>query len=283
VTGLIYVVIIALWAAVLIPMWLRRHDQISEVRSTARFSSAMHTLGGQGKQRSAEPARSGSRRPEVRMDSTARSSAARSQGMDPSYEVELARQSAATRRAVVLGLLTLVVAGLLLLAVSGMVPKWAPIAAVIPLAGFVVAVAMTRSSRSAARPARSTRATPARRDSRGVEDSPAPAPLAAVAPTTRVADDWDTWNAWDDEDGWDAVEATLPTYVSAPRASAVPRGIDRENEGNWSGEAMVETARALRARRRAEALARSAVPAADVTAEIPVVGGGMAEPQAATG
>ncbi len=44
-TGLIYVVIIALWAAVLIPIWLRRHDQISEVRSTARFSSAMKSLG----------------------------------------------------------------------------------------------------------------------------------------------------------------------------------------------------------------------------------------------
>ena len=47
-TGLIYVVIIALWAAVLIPIWLRRHDQISEVRSTARFSSAMNKLGSQG-------------------------------------------------------------------------------------------------------------------------------------------------------------------------------------------------------------------------------------------
>jgi len=44
VTGLIYVVIIALWAAVLIPMWLRRQDQSSEVRSTSQFHAAMQSL-----------------------------------------------------------------------------------------------------------------------------------------------------------------------------------------------------------------------------------------------
>lgn len=43
-TGLIYVVIIALWAAVLIPMWLRRQDQSSEVRSTTQFTAAMQSL-----------------------------------------------------------------------------------------------------------------------------------------------------------------------------------------------------------------------------------------------
>ena len=44
-TGVIYVVIIALWIAVLIPMWLRRLDQVSESRSTERFSSSMELLG----------------------------------------------------------------------------------------------------------------------------------------------------------------------------------------------------------------------------------------------
>ena len=43
-TGLIYVVIIALWAAVLIPIWLRRHDQVSQTRSTQKFTSAMKSL-----------------------------------------------------------------------------------------------------------------------------------------------------------------------------------------------------------------------------------------------
>ncbi|MBU6245143.1 MAG: hypothetical protein KGP12_08015 [Actinomycetales bacterium] len=43
-SGLIYVVIIALWAAVLIPMWLRRKDRSIEVRSTSEFSAAMQLL-----------------------------------------------------------------------------------------------------------------------------------------------------------------------------------------------------------------------------------------------
>ena len=43
-SGLVYVVIIALWAAVLIPMWLRRHAESLEVRSTSEFSAAMQML-----------------------------------------------------------------------------------------------------------------------------------------------------------------------------------------------------------------------------------------------
>ncbi len=33
-----------MWAVVLIPMWLRRHDETEESRSVERFTSAMHTL-----------------------------------------------------------------------------------------------------------------------------------------------------------------------------------------------------------------------------------------------
>ncbi len=43
VTGLIYVAIIALWAAVLIPMWLRRHDD-DQARRVERHRVAMGTL-----------------------------------------------------------------------------------------------------------------------------------------------------------------------------------------------------------------------------------------------
>jgi len=43
VTGLIYVAIIALWAAVLIPMWLRRHDD-DQARRIERHRVAMGTL-----------------------------------------------------------------------------------------------------------------------------------------------------------------------------------------------------------------------------------------------
>jgi len=42
-TGLIYVAIVALWAAVLIPMWLRRHDA-DEAHRLERHAEAMGTL-----------------------------------------------------------------------------------------------------------------------------------------------------------------------------------------------------------------------------------------------
>ena len=43
-TGLIYVAIIAVWAIVLVPAWLRRHDHLDPERSVDRFSRAMQTL-----------------------------------------------------------------------------------------------------------------------------------------------------------------------------------------------------------------------------------------------
>ena len=42
-TGLLYVAIVALWAAVLIPMWLRRHDD-DQARRIERHRVAMGTL-----------------------------------------------------------------------------------------------------------------------------------------------------------------------------------------------------------------------------------------------
>ncbi|MFZ0322942.1 MAG: hypothetical protein WAN48_02295, partial [Actinomycetes bacterium] len=43
-SGLVYAVIVALWAAVLIPIWLRRHDDAAVTRSADRYSRAMRTL-----------------------------------------------------------------------------------------------------------------------------------------------------------------------------------------------------------------------------------------------
>ncbi|RKS68588.1 hypothetical protein CLV35_3716 [Motilibacter peucedani] len=47
-TGLIFGTIVAAWAAVLVPMWLRRHDERNEARSVERFSSAMRVLSRRG-------------------------------------------------------------------------------------------------------------------------------------------------------------------------------------------------------------------------------------------
>ncbi|MFF4760592.1 gephyrin-like molybdotransferase receptor GlpR [Streptomyces sp. NPDC001292] len=45
-SGLIYAVIVGAWAAYLVPMWLRRQDELNEARPTERFSTAIRFLSG---------------------------------------------------------------------------------------------------------------------------------------------------------------------------------------------------------------------------------------------
>jgi hypothetical protein len=253
VTGLIYVVIIALWAAVLIPIWLRRHDQISEVRSTARFSSAMKSLGKQGTN-------------DAHYDGSP-------VAFNPS---ERAREIAAKRRAIIMGVLSATLALMLVLAIAGVVPRWAPIVLAAIVLAYVIAAAATSSQRSSRSDARSDVRSRQARRVREVRDDYAYEALdddreiayadevAEVAyPRSRGArpaskrsrdaqvaaamDDflsWDPWEGETEEDAWSAVPTTLPTYVNAPRATRVRRPIERDRD--WSGEAMVEAARTMR-------------------------------------
>ena len=257
-TGLIYVVIIALWAAVLIPIWLRRHDQISEVRSTARFSSAMKSLGKNDK--SGRSARRGS-----------------SSGRPTSP----AQEAAAKRRAVVMGVLSAALAVVLALAVVGLIPRLAPIVLAVVVLTYVIAASMTSSRRSVGADRRSMA------DDESLEygideyddeyddefESDFQDDYREVAYADRVADvayprsrgarptskrvrdaqmaaamddflSWDPWEGEQSEEGWSAVPTTLPTYVNAPRATRVRRPIERDRD--WSGQAMVEVARTMR-------------------------------------
>ena len=250
-TGLIYVVIIALWAAVLIPMWLRRHDQISEVRSTLRFSSAMRTLG------------SNTRASESGVVMTQASPV----------------RDASRRRITVLAILSSVFLVALGLTMLGSLPVAFVVVTAIPLLGFIVAMAVTSSQRRRPAPARRVRreiepevARPARRR---VAASPRPQGMSLEEELDEFAQ-WDPW-AEEDSESWDAVPTTLPTYVSAPRASQVPRRIDRAAGGEWSGEAMVSAARRMRRPRITvddlmdERYGVMPPKDLDVTAEIPAV------------
>lgn len=242
VTGVIYVIIIALWAAVLIPMWLRRHDQISEVRSTARFSDAMRSLS-----RADDPANEPVRRVPAR--------------------------TAAQRRTTVLIVLSALVATALGAALAGIAPRWMPIVTAVLLAAYLVAAALTAPQRAGVR-ARRQPTSSLRADEAVVDE--------AAAAKAQDVDDWETWNAWDDDDeSWAPVPATVPTYVTAPRASAIPRPIDRTASGEWTGTAMVEAAQRMRTAEQAAAdrqaaemdaaLADVAADARSQTAELPVI------------
>jgi hypothetical protein len=85
---LIYAVIIMMWGAYFIPLWLRRHEERSEARSVDRFSDAMRVLSGRSAETPKKPvspqvAGSGSAvsatpvRPVVRRNEGARSLALR--------------------------------------------------------------------------------------------------------------------------------------------------------------------------------------------------------------
>ena len=41
---MIYAVIVVMWAAFLVPMWLRRHDEFAEAKSVDKFASKMRVL-----------------------------------------------------------------------------------------------------------------------------------------------------------------------------------------------------------------------------------------------
>lgn len=248
-TGLIYVGIIAVWAVVLVPAWLRRHDHLDPERSVDRFSRSMRTLAQRPNvlgiplpERDAgngvideEPV------PEVfrvsRPDLAGASS--RLTGVAAGAGARVRSTSAATRRRVVLGVLLgglgavagLVVAGVLL-----------PIALAVPallILGFLgLARHQVRAARSS-RVARSSSVAPVR------------PPQATV--TARRADTAAAGGTWE------ARPTPLPSYVTAPAASEFPRVIDTATPGAWTAAAMLERAQQekIRAERMAAAKAEA--------------------------
>jgi len=268
VTGLIYVAIIALWAAVLIPIWLRRNDA-DEVRAVDRFDNAMHTLG------------------------RFRRGQAGSDVLVKGERISRPRTSAgaAGRRLLIqIGLLAVTVV-LGVAWIVGAAPAWLLVVAVALTGAFAVMsrrqavrerAALRRGRRRAEPVAATRRRSGARRrvdeDVQDellddIDDEPVTMPGRRSAPApqrprpgrrrTIVFDDIDLDTGYDVDiaptrqarrqgreelrptgSAWEAVPTTLPTYVDAPAASAIPRNIDRG--GAWDADAMLEQARSRR-------------------------------------
>ena len=227
-SGVIYAVIVGLWALVLIPLWLRSHDRADESRSVDRYRSAMSslTVGNDDESWSAEPGPA---------------------------------QEAASRRRMVLALLGLMLAGSLVMVLAGVLPLWFMVLPSGALVGFaalswqqsqrIEAATRREASRQLAlqeHPARDRSADRARPKPRSQERTQARRVLVhddlpEVRRTRDVREAPEVQAA--DPDRWEAVNSPLPTYVSAPRASRVPRVLDLTHTGEWSGEAMVNEAR----------------------------------------
>ena len=249
-SAFLYVGIIGMWALVLVPMWLRSHDEAKETKSADRFARAMGSLrrgGDAGQREILMPGRPASVRD---TQVTVVGSAA---------ELSPAAVAASRRRRVLAVLTGLLIVWTVVSVITHKVPTATIAVPALLVLGFLV-VARRQVSLAAdvrrrherrltlAEAARVAEAhygageTRARRGGRAVES--APEREQSAARTSYV--DVPVSAAYTDSGAWNAVPTTLPTYVTAPRATRMPRVIDLTTPGSWNGAAMVEQARETR-------------------------------------
>jgi len=150
-TGLIYAAIVVAWAAYLVPLALRRHDEAAHGRSIERFSSAMRVLArrGQGMESNSDrmivtPPRTEDRLLMPTLAARDAEATLPDVGKRPSRASQ--RAAAARRRRVlaVLGTLTLVVVAV---CAVGLFPWWSLAGPVVLVGGFLV-IARTQVRRA---------------------------------------------------------------------------------------------------------------------------------------
>ncbi|MEV7600381.1 hypothetical protein AB0O91_23700 [Kitasatospora sp. NPDC089797] len=299
-SGLIYAVIVGAWAAYLVPMWLRRQDELNEARPTERFSTAIRLLAGRSglERRAARALGDEPRDDEQSSDGPPeRDGAASGDPAAPEPEppaerpVErpaAARQGGGERRArllarrrrMVTALFLAFALGAVVAAVAGLAFLWVPAVPALLLTLYIghlrklerqryeVKLDRTRAAQAAERlRQRERQRAEAPVDDRPtveapvpVEPAPAPAEhrpgrrphlrLAAdpeqatvAAPSASVVAEATEHEEWVDgmrergaagPDSWEPVPVPLPTYVTAPVAPRVSRGLDLSAPGTWT-------------------------------------------------
>ncbi|TCO48463.1 hypothetical protein EV646_104283 [Kribbella antiqua] len=214
-TGLIYVAIVAAWAAYLVPMLLKRNDEASRRRSAEKYSSEHARV------LSRDPSRP---RYVVRPAGAADDRVATDDLPPPKrYVPNRARRVAAMRRRRVLSILTLSLLSVTALAGLGILLWWTVSIPAGLIVAFVVLtrVQLRRQARERAVEAAERRARAQARHDRGPAGKPAASPSpddemtievklpAAPAPVEKPAAS---------EGLWDPVPVTLPTYVMKEKA-----------------------------------------------------------------
>lgn len=244
-SGLIYAVLIVMWAAYFIPRWLRRHDELSEARSVAKFDHAMRILSRRepvGDQRyivmppRPEPARDGGR-------TSGTVPAQRSRSRPPAIS-----RVAMRRRRVLAGLLLTTLVTTVAVPLTP-VPWWAPLAVVAATLVFLVHCRLqARTHREVSR----TRDAVRKRSRSRLMRFDAIERLMTVRremAADRAAEE-QRWLEAEEADrrereaeekrqaeaaaGWQPVPVPLPTYVSKPMAPRRASTIDLTRPGAWS-------------------------------------------------
>jgi hypothetical protein len=223
--GFVYAGIIGIWAIVLLPSLLHRHEQVDDPRSMDRFSTAMRILA----------RRTPSTTPSGRYATATR----------PSLVAALPVRSrvAARRRRLLLALTlsTLLLAGV---AALGSVPWWSPLVGVVLLTLFLVHLRLqARRVAVVDRHRRSlTRAAQAQQRRRHREDwvHRARGDRTPSGTSTDLDLDADASPVAADPDAWAPVPVPLPTYVTAPKAVRRTRVIDLTTPGAWTSARLRE-------------------------------------------
>jgi hypothetical protein len=215
VTSLIYIAIIVLWIAVLVPMWLRRLDRVSESKSTEKFSSAMELLGTKVTAETAVTSGAAARDPKPPV--TPRLAAERARKAAEMRAAAAARR-ASIRRSIVLAVLASALMATLILAVVRTIAQWVPVATAAMVIAFVVASALTASTRAESLSARAAdtgaelRAELRSRDRESGLDGESWEPIAQDSPIRRRA------------------PRTTSSRPGSPRAATVAIEVERPRE-----------------------------------------------------
>lgn len=253
-----YLAIIALWVMFLIP-WLGRHRDEHNGRKTAdRYHRAMDTLARAGHSirhpRDDDDALTDEETSEFEATDPVTAPSVAIPGLRDGWRTITAalvpsvadrRSTAAKRRRRVLLLLaaglSLAIAG----AVAGLLPSIVAVLVAGLLAGYLAL--LVRQASRAGLGATGQRSASAETDRYREATRRAQAQARGLLhPQQRAASA---------AQGWDAVPATLPTYVTKPKASKVPRVVDlTSTHRGWTGEQMVQ--RAQEERRRTQDAAR---------------------------
>jgi len=235
VSAVILAVIVIMWAVVLVPMWLRRHDTATESRSVDRFSTAMRVLsrrapGGPDRRYVLMPKRDSNASVHVSGASAHRRPPTRPTPAAPPARPRTRPSLAVRRRRALLaiGAVTLLS---FLLAAAGVIGWPLQLVVDLILVAFVVhlrtqakrAAAVTRqrrraavapaarASRPAAAPAAAAYAPAIRPEERITAPLPAVQPAMAESASAEVA-------ATGTDDRWEPVPVPRPTYTMKPKA-----------------------------------------------------------------
>ena len=233
-SAVIYAAIVVMWAVVLVPMWLRRHDAATESRSVDRFSTAMRTL---SRRTHATPGRRYVVMPRrtagavsVHVTGAAVAAGASVRPGRPAVSQSRAAMVRRRRRTTMVLLVTVTLTALL--AVVGMFPWLVQIAFDLVLVAFLAHL-RTQARRVAAEARQRRRATVAAPRGASAARPAAPArqaPAVAAGEPTVVAATVDV--SWTEElragsafevevegsDSWQPVPVPPPTYTLKPPA-----------------------------------------------------------------